>query len=327
MKKLIGLCLVAFLLFPLGAAADTVQNARVLYDLGLLKGTGSAFSEADLELSRNATRTEICITVVRMLGMEEKAAYQQNGHPFLDVPTWGSAAVGWLYENYLVNGVGETYFGARDTATVQQFSTMLLRVLGYNDAAGDFTYDNAVRTAIEKGLLAAGAEMRYELLRSEMIDMCYKALRTPIKNSKRLLIRKLCDGRAVDEAKAKSLGILTPPTISDSFASVPETLGKITVRRDGPVYRLEMANPTEHYGLRVFVQAEAGGGIREVKSSGTPFLEKGEISYLGGGSAGYIRKFTIHGLEPSKTYEFIVIKTSSEGELYQITAKSQAVWG
>ncbi len=329
MKKYIAVWILFCLLLcvmPVTAQNKTVENARVLYELGLLKGTGNTFSEAGLELHRNATRTEACITIVRMLGKEEKANYQQNGHPFTDVPAWGSAAIGWLYENYLVNGVSDTYFGAKDIATVKQFATMLLRVLGYNDRAGDFSYENATDFAAEIGLVKRDAIYKWELSRSDMIDMCYKALRLPIKNSKRLLIRKLCEEKAVDSAVAERTGMLTPPSISDSFASVPETLGDIEVIRDGSVFRIHLLSPVEHYGVRVFMQETSGSGVREVKYQGAPYMEKGEIEYIGGGSSGYIRDIYVRGLDMGKQYEFIVVKTSSEGELYLQIAKSAAAW-
>lgn len=326
MKKWVVFCLLACLLLTQTASANTVEHAKALYDLGLLKGTGDGFSEEGLELERGATRTEICITVVRMLGKEEKANYQQNGHPFTDVPAWGSAAVGWLYENYLVNGVSDTYFGAQDTATVQQFSTMLLRVLGYQDSAGDFSYANATGFAVSIGLLPMEAAGRTLLSRKDMMDMCYQALKTPIKNSKRLLIRKLCDEGAVSESVAKQTGVLANPSISDAFPSAPETLGKISVRRSGPTARLTLAQPAEHYGVRVFVQKE-GGGVQEARGLGGIYMEKGEISYLNGGSAGYIREIKVGGLQPDAEYQFIVVKTSSEGELYQIEGKSKPTRG
>ncbi len=326
-KKMALLLAVICLLLPLAANAGTVENARVLYDLGLLKGTGTEFSEAGLELARNATRTEICITVVRMLGKEQKVDYQQNAHPFSDIPAWGANAVGWLYENYLVNGVSDTYFGAQDIATVQQFATMLLRVLGYNDAAGDFSYENASAFAVGVGLLDEATAMKWELSRSDMMDMCYKALRLPIKNSKRLLIQKLCEEGAVDSAEAAETGILTPPSVSDAFASVPENLGDITVHRENGFFRIQLLTPLEHYGVRVFIQEKDGGGVIEVKYDGLLHMEKGKIEYIGGGDAGYIREIFIYGLDESRAYEFIVVKTTSEDALYLTTGKSKAVWG
>ena len=132
MKKVLSLIMflcLAFSAFTIASAETVEEKAKVLFDLGLLKGTQTEFSIESLELDRNATRAEICTTIVRMLGKEEKSHYQQNPHPFNDVPDWASDYVGWLYENYLVNGVSDTYFGAEDIATVQQFSTMLLMTL------------------------------------------------------------------------------------------------------------------------------------------------------------------------------------------------------
>ncbi len=324
-RKIAFLMAAVLLLLPMGALAGSVENARVLYDLGLLKGTGSSFSEEGLELGRYATRAEVCITILRMLGKEEKAAYQQNGHPFTDVPAWASDGIGWLYENYLVNGVSDTYFGAQDIATVQQFATMLLRVLGYSDAKGDFSYNTSIDFAIRIGLADMAVAQKTELSRRDMIDLCYRALRLPIKNSTRFLVRKLCDEGAVSTALATDKGLLAPPSISDSFGNVLQTLGDITVHQEGGSFRIHMALPVEHYGVRVFMQ-ETTGGVREVKAQGAPYMEKGTIEYIGGGSAGYIRDIYIHGLDVSRKYEFIVLKTSSEDELYLISGKSAAAW-
>lgn len=192
MKKKIALLLCAALLFSCTAYATGLEEkARELYDMGLLKGTGDEFDMESLETGRNATRTEICVTIVRMLGKEEKAHYQKNPHPFSDVPDWAGDYIGWLYENYLVNGVSDTYFGAADDATVSQFATMMLRVLGYDDSEGDFTYDKAKDTALSIGLIDEDIYSKDELLRGDMIAICYNALRTNIKNSKRLLIDNL----------------------------------------------------------------------------------------------------------------------------------------
>lgn len=329
MKKLLTLWMVICLLFSavsVSAQNKDIEKALALFELGLLKGTGEAFSPQSLELDRYATRTEACITIVRMLGKEEKAAYQQNAHPFSDVPAWGSDAVGWLYENYLVNGVSDTYFGGQDVATVGQFATMLLRVLGYNDAAGDFSYENASAFAAEIGLVGDDAVYKWELTRRDMFDMCYRGLRIPLKNSKRMLIRKLCDEKAVDEVIAEQKGILTPPSIADAFPDVPQMLGEISVIRDGGAFRIHMETPVEHYGVRVFMQEVDGSGVREIKYQGVPYMEKGQIEYIGGGSSGYIHDIYVRGLDMGKQYEFIVIKTSSEEELYLRIGKSAAAW-
>ncbi len=325
-KSILAIFMVAVMLFSgVTAFADqTVDRAKVLYDMGLLKGTGSYFSVEGLELSRNTTRAEACTTIVRMLGKEEKVNYQQNPHPFGDVPAWAGNYVGWLYENYLVNGVSDTYFGAQDIITVQQFSTMLLRVLGYDDSRGDFSYANAVNFAIGCGLIDSEIASHWELSRKDMINMCYTALRLNLKNSARTLIKKLCDEGAVSKTVAENTGIMKEASISDAFPDVPQTLGRISVLAEGGKFTIRFSNPAEEYGLRVFVK-EKGGVLQEAAlpgNSGSIRLEKGEITYPSGSAAGYVSELYVYGLSSGKEYSFIVIKTSSEGALYSIFGKS-----
>ncbi|MGM9550833.1 MAG: S-layer homology domain-containing protein [Clostridia bacterium] len=304
--------------------AGIAQKAEALYDLGLLKGTTGSFSLEGLELDRYATRVEMCVTVVRMLGKEEKAIYQKNPHPFTDVPLWASDYVGWLYENYLVNGVSDTYFGATDYATVQQFATMLMRVLGYSDAKGDFNYNGVSFFAKGKGVITDGSSDVDYLLRSTMIDMCYNALRANLNNSSRTLIAKLCDELAVDSAKASKLSLLKAKTISDAFSELDETLGDIEVFKLRNSYEIVFDDEVEHYGLRVFVMEKGTSNLREVSLSkeDSIYMEKGEVYYYNHDPAGYVSELYVYGLDKSKTYEFIVIKTTSEGKSYLTVGKS-----
>ena len=327
MKKLLqGIVFTAaafFVSLTVYAAAPTVEEqAKALYDLGLLKGTSATFSVEALELDRNATRAEICTTIVRMLGKEQKAAYQKNTHPFKDVPAWASDNIGWLYENYLVNGVSGSLFGASDVATVKQFSTMLLRVVGYDDSEGDFTYDGALEFALSKNLIDNVIASHDKLSRSDMITMCYNALKLNMKNSSRTLARKLCDEGAVDEKLAGAFNILSASTISDYFADVEENLGEISVSNENGYINIHLSRDLEHYGVRVFVKAEGSGTITEIPRSGALYFEKGEIVYKNGGAAGYISDLRVYGLDEAKKYSFIVLKTSSEGEYYKTVGKS-----
>ena len=77
--------------------------------------------------------------------------------------------------------------------------------------------------------------------------------------------------------------------------------------------------------MRIFVRESDSNSIKEITQDGPIRLQKGEISY-NGGRAGYISEITVHGLDTSKEYEFIVIKTTSEGALYEITGKSKPAY-
>lgn len=325
MKRIIALIIFTAILLtsiPACASKSTEVMARELYDMGLFKGTGSTFALESLELDRNATRAEACITVIRLLGKEQKAIYQQNPHPFNDVPSWAAHQIGWLYENYLVNGVGPVYFGAYDIATVQQFSAMLLRVLGYDDSRGDFSYGNAVSFAKSIGLLDSGIAGRYELSRNDMVTMSYNALKLPIKNSRRKLIGKLCDEKVVNPDVANSYGLTAQTSLSDYYPDTPESLGKIFVYRRGQLYVMDLDKPVENYGIRVIARDNESGATYEFTPYKEPYLTKGKIRYQNGSPAGYLDQVTFSGLDSSKSYTFILLKTTSENDVYYITAKS-----
>lgn len=326
MKKIICILLLVVMSFSFVSvyANDIEKQAKALYDLGLLKGTSAEFSMEALELDRYANRAEVCTTIVRMLGKEEKAHYQANLHPFSDVPAWAGNYVGWLYENYLVNGMSETYFGAQDYATVGQFSTMLLRVLGYDDAQGDFYYNSASEFACQNGIFSGASTSDSYLTRREMITLCYQALLQNIKNSARPLIRKLCEEGAVSETLAESTGIFKNKTISDFFADVEENLGTIDAKIKGDRIVITLNNEAEHYGLRIFMKEKGKGAVQEIGKGGAGYFTKGKIEYYGG-SAGYVSELYIGGIDFSKSYEFIVLKTSSEGDIYFVSGKSAGV--
>lgn len=313
MKRTIALILCFMLLFSTAVFAEsTEEKAKTLYDLGLLKGTSDTFSAETLELDRSATRAEVCVTIVRMLGKEEKAIYQKNPHPFTDVPEWAGDFVGWLYENYLVNGITDTYFAANDAAAVKQFLTMLLRVLGYDDSAGDFSYENAVEFGKNIGIADRSVKDGV-LLRRDMIDMCYRTLTSNIKNSSRTLIAKLCDDGDIERERAVSSSLLREASLSDYFSDMTESLGGITVKRSGEAYVIKMDNDVEHFAVKVFVKKENEAAIREITEDGDEvYFEKGDIEYKYGGAAGYISEIFVYGLDMNEKYQFIVTKATKK---------------
>ena len=319
MKKLLALVLALTILFSLGCqsadtyADPTVSAAKALFDLGLLKGTGDTFSEEAMDLERIATRAELSVTVTRMLGKDEKAKYQQNPHPFTDVPDWASDYVGWLYENYLVNGNSDTYFGADENASIRQFCTMMLRVLGYSDADGDFSYDKAKEFAKEVGLLAPDQMTKSELYRSDMVRICHKALTTPLKNSNRLLCTKLMDEKVFTPAQAAAVGLNTVRSaLADYFVNSEENLPVATARKSGSTVKISFGSPVEEYGVRVFYTSSDSPSVKELP------VTKGKVSYQG--ATGYISNLTV--TVSGENIELIVIKASSEGALYKIRGKS-----
>lgn len=142
--------------------------ARMLNRLGMLRGTEDGF-----ELDRVPTRNEMAAMLVRILGKESDARQGNYASPFLDAG-WAKDYVGYLYQNRLVAGIGETEFGGELGASRNDYATLLLRTLQYSDAAGDFQWDTAAQTCMEMGI--KGGEPPAPFTRGDMAQMTLHAL-------------------------------------------------------------------------------------------------------------------------------------------------------
>jgi hypothetical protein len=198
-------------LFVARHAVPKVDSHKVefLEYLGFLKG-----GDEGPELDRSLTRMEALVTVIRLLGAEEEALAQHRESGFTDVPEWAEAYAAYGREKGIARGVGGERFGAGDSITAKQYATMLLRLLGYDDEAGAFSYDEALDFAHETGLLdewetayhkerdAAG----YAFLRGDAACFMYDALYAPAppESSGDSMIAKLYKEGRIDGEKAAS---------------------------------------------------------------------------------------------------------------------------
>ena len=92
----------------------------------------------------------------------------------------------FAFDKGITRGIGATVFGSNDLVTCQQFTTFLLRALGYDDSAGDFAFADALAFALEAGLYTD--EILYDLnlgsfLRGDAVVAMVKALNTTVKGS------------------------------------------------------------------------------------------------------------------------------------------------
>ncbi|MEF3313279.1 clostripain-related cysteine peptidase [Paenibacillus sp. GYB004] len=123
------------------AAAQNSSYAEALNHLGLFSGTGNGY-----ELSRVPTRAEALVMMLRLWGKEEDIQKNTYKNPFHDTD-WESPYVSFAYTNGIVNGINEHRFGGNQQASLNQYCAMVLRVLGYSETKGDFTYETAVSFA------------------------------------------------------------------------------------------------------------------------------------------------------------------------------------
>ena len=183
------------------SAADFTNCADALNQMGLFNGT-----EAGYELDRAPTRGEAATMLVRLLGKETEALEKNYKTPFTDVPDWAKPYVGWLYRNKLTNGTSDTTYSTSSNCTAQMYSTFLLRTLGYSDTATspDFTYNNAIEFAQQKGIVDMANYNKDSFLRDNVVAMSYTALATQPKDAKYdNLLDKLVEDGAIDSTKAK----------------------------------------------------------------------------------------------------------------------------
>jgi len=183
-----------------------IHYAETLKELGLFQGTDQGF-----ELSRKSNRAEAGVMLVRLLGAEDLALKEadKNLHPFVDVPQWASPHIAYLYQRGLTNGISSTLYGSKEEITPIQYTTMLLRALGYKDEAGDFDYRKALDFAYEIGMLddtelyVLNSMGNGGILRDYMAMLSYKSLFEEMKNQDKSLILALIEDKVISPVKVE----------------------------------------------------------------------------------------------------------------------------
>ena len=180
---LLSICVVFQLgLFLIPAnAANFTEHANALHELELFAGTENGF-----QLERQPTRVEGLVMFIRLLGAEEEALYENYSHPFLDVPSWASAYVGYAYYHDLTSGITESSFGTNNQMGADEYITFLLRALGYDDSNGDFAWNTSIDKAIDINLLtpSEASNLRSQATnRGTIVELSWAALTQPFKDN------------------------------------------------------------------------------------------------------------------------------------------------
>ena len=204
MKRVLSLILTILLLIsalalPASAAAVSgMEAADTLHALGLMQGTGNGY-----ELERGATRAEALAMLLRLLGKEQAAQSWQGACPF-DDGGWAAPLITYAYNNSLVKGVSATHFGAADSVGVRDWLTMLLRALGYDDAAGDFSWEQSIAFADGIGLTHGEYTAADALLREDLAIISCNALTCKLSGSAQTLLDRLYRDGVVSAAAVRA---------------------------------------------------------------------------------------------------------------------------
>jgi|GEM_PF-1248295 len=178
-------CICCFMVADIVLAEDSSPYAQALNKLGIFNGTLNGF-----EIERIPTRAEALVMIIRLTGKEQEALSSYYPHPFSDTG-WEDLYVSYGYYHSIVRGISENSFGGEQSISLEQYVAMLLRVLGYTESDGDFTYENAVSFAS----LVLGEELSNNkgFNRGKMAELSCYALNTRMKNSSLTLGKALCD--------------------------------------------------------------------------------------------------------------------------------------
>lgn len=212
MKKRILAFLCALLLLtgavPFAAAqeGETLRAADALHTLGLINGTGAS----GYALESPATRAQAAVLLVRLAGAQQDAAADNWFSGYRDVPTWASRAVHYaVHQGWIDSPASAGLDFHPDTAiTADEWFTFLLRMLGYDDDAGDFSPDSAALFAQHIGLTPQASTGF--LSRGQLFILLESALSFSYKDGSATVISRLIDRGIVSRAAANALGFLSP---------------------------------------------------------------------------------------------------------------------
>ncbi len=212
MKKRVLAFLCALLLLtgavPFAAAqeGETLRAADALHTLGLINGTGTS----GYALESPATRAQAAVLLVRLAGAQQDAAADNWFSGYRDVPAWASRAVHYaVHQGWIDSPASAGLDFHPDTAiTADEWFTFLLRTLGYDDAAGDFSPDSAALFAQHIGLTPQASTG--SLSRGQLFVLLESALSFSYKDGSATVISRLIDRGIVSRAAANALGFLSP---------------------------------------------------------------------------------------------------------------------
>lgn len=186
-----------------GASPESTSRADKLVSLHLFRGTESGY-----QLDRSPTRLQGLIMLIRLLGLEDEALACTEANPFTDV---NSPYATYAYGKGITLGTGPDTFSPGRALSAKHYVTFLLRALGYDDGAGDFSFDTSLSFAAGLSMMTSSATQTLagiSMNRGDMVDLSYAALTCRLKNSGRTLAEKLVSDGVFTQAEGQSAGVL-----------------------------------------------------------------------------------------------------------------------
>ena len=256
--RAIALALMMAMTLTLNVCALDERNADRLHELGLFQGTGSGYA-----LDKTATRMQGLIMLIRLLGEEEEALSCTDPCPFTDVASGNpSRYAAYAYAKGYTAGTSATTFSPGNTIGFKHYVTFVLRALGYDDGAGDFSFAASLDKAVEIGMMDRTSANRIAqsgavFYRADLVDLSLSALTMDLKDGSGTLAETLvkrgvftqAQGQAVLSAGKetyayRTLADRTPPVSPTAVTRKTETYALPSGKVAADVITVNTADPS-----------------------------------------------------------------------------------
>lgn len=212
-RRIIGLAVVLAILLSISitvfAFSDNESRSVESFfaESEMLKGDGKSYA-----LDKESSRMEGMIILIRILGKEAEAQEMSNlPCKFIDVPNWAVGYVNYAYETNISKGVGGNLFGTNNKITAKEFNTLLLRVLGYDDANGDFQWNDSVTKTDELAILPTDMVEKYnknsKYTKRDLVETAFCFLEANYKDQEETMIHRLIETGVVTKETAEKYGL------------------------------------------------------------------------------------------------------------------------
>ncbi len=171
------------------------QAAERLYYLGLLSGVGTVNGKIHFALGRSLTKLEAVIMVIRLMGIETDVLESNFSHPFTDVPSWGSAYVGYFFEKGLLSADNGSQFSPDMTVPSAVFMKYMLNALGYGSDGSSYALTDAALIGQRIGICQRPVPA---ITRGQAVMMMYRTLNTTISGTDKTLSFSLIEAGILD---------------------------------------------------------------------------------------------------------------------------------
>lgn len=184
MKKICALIMVLIMMLSTTVCygsdkTEYIDRSIYLKDMGVLTGNiDGGVSRVDM-----VNRIVAATVIARVMTATDPNWTITDKHTFKDVPAWANKVVGIVECNGIMKGYDDKKFGSIDPITVRDFTTVLLRAMGYgyNSEIQEFTWNDSVKTALEVGLINDSEyntiQNEDRLTRGTMVLLAYNAVK------------------------------------------------------------------------------------------------------------------------------------------------------